>query len=63
MAAQKIKAGDAEIVMAGGMENMSQALMSDPFTVGSAYGTQPDDRCHDQHGLWCSFVIRIWRYC
>src|SRR5208283_827418 len=56
MAAQKIKAGDAEIVVAGGMENMSQA----PYVVNhSRWGQRMG---HTQmidviirDGLWCSF--------
>src|SRR5512134_833433 len=55
-AAQKIKAGDAEIVVAGGMENMSQA----PYVMThSRWGQRMG---HDQvfdvmirDGLWCSF--------
>ena len=55
-AAQKIKAGDAEVVVAGGMENMSQA----PYVMThSRWGQRMG---HTQvldvmicDGLWCSF--------
>ena len=56
MAAQKIQAGAAEIVVAGGMESMSQA----PFILPQARWGQRmghvqvlDTMIHD--GLWCSF--------
>src|SRR5262245_746922 len=56
LAAQTIRAGDAEIVVAGGMENMSRA----PFLLpnvrsGYRYGDQKavDALIHD--GLWCAF--------
>ncbi|HEX9729568.1 MAG TPA: acetyl-CoA C-acetyltransferase [Gemmatimonadales bacterium] len=56
LAAQSIKAGDAECVVAGGMESMSQV----PYYVygmrsGVKFGTQQmvDGLVHD--GLWCSF--------
>ena len=56
LAAQAIRAGDADIVVAGGMESMSQA----PFLLfgartGWKYGDQKavDAMIHD--GLWCPF--------
>lgn len=55
-AAQAIKAGDAEVVVAGGMESMSRA----PYLLpagrnGFKYGdsTVVDAMIHD--GLWCAF--------
>jgi acetyl-CoA C-acetyltransferase len=56
LAAQAIRAGDAEIVVAGGMESMSNA----PYLLfgarsGWKYGDQKavDAMIHD--GLWCAF--------
>jgi len=56
MAAQAIRAGDAEIIVAGGMESMSQA----PFLLNQTrwgqrmgHGELIDVLLHD--GLWCSF--------
>jgi acetyl-CoA C-acetyltransferase len=56
MAAQSIRAGDAEVVMAGGMESMSNA----PYYLfgyrnGVKFGNHEvlDGLIHD--GLWCSF--------
>ena len=56
LAAQAIRAGDADLVVAGGMENMSRA----PFLLqgvrqGYKYGDQKavDALIHD--GLWCPF--------
>src|SRR5205085_5464913 len=56
LAAQSIKAGDADLVVAGGMESMSQA----PYLLfgartGWKYGDQKvvDAMIHD--GLWCAF--------
>jgi acetyl-CoA C-acetyltransferase len=56
LAAQAIRAGDAELVVAGGMENMSRA----PYLLfgartGWKYGDQKtvDAMIHD--GLWCAF--------
>src|SRR5947199_3832786 len=56
LAAQAIKAGDAEVVVAGGMESMSRA----PFLLfgaraGWKLGDQKavDAMIHD--GLWCAF--------
>jgi acetyl-CoA C-acetyltransferase len=56
LAAQAIRAGDAEVLVAGGMENMSRA----PYLLfgaraGWKYGDQKavDAMIHD--GLWCAF--------
>jgi acetyl-CoA C-acetyltransferase len=56
LAAQSIRAGDADVVVAGGMESMSRA----PFLLqgvrqGYKYGDQKtvDALIHD--GLWCAF--------
>lgn len=56
LAAQSIRAGEADLIVAGGMESMSQA----PFLLpgvrqGYKYGHQQvrDALLHD--GLWCSF--------
>ena len=56
LAAQAIRAGDAELIVAGGMESMSRA----PFLLqgvrqGYKYGDQKtvDALIHD--GLWCAF--------
>ena len=56
LAAQAIKAGDAEVVVAGGMENMSRAPFLLPnVRAGYKYGDQKavDALVHD--GLWCPF--------
>src|SRR5438128_3669646 len=56
LAAQAIKAGDADLILAGGMESMSRA----PYLLfgartGWKYGDQKavDAMIHD--GLWCAF--------
>ena len=56
LAAQSIRAGDADVIVAGGMESMSRA----PFLLpgarqGYKYGDQKavDALVHD--GLWCPF--------
>jgi acetyl-CoA C-acetyltransferase len=56
LAAQAIRAGDAELIVAGGMENMSRA----PYLLfgaraGWKFGDQKvvDEMVHD--GLWCAF--------
>jgi acetyl-CoA C-acetyltransferase len=56
LAAQAIRAGDAELLVAGGMESMSRA----PYLLfgartGWKYGDQKvvDEMIHD--GLWCAF--------
>lgn len=56
LAAQAILTGDAEIVVAGGMENMSQApYLSMDARTGYRMGhkTMIDSMVHD--GLWCAF--------
>jgi acetyl-CoA C-acetyltransferase len=56
LAAQAIKAGDAEVVVAGGMESMSRAPFLLPnVRAGYKYGDQKavDALVHD--GLWCPF--------
>jgi len=56
LAAQAIKAGDAEIVVSGGMESMSKAPFLLPNVRGGyKYGDQKtvDALIHD--GLWCAF--------
>ena len=56
LAAQAIRAGDATVVVAGGMENMSRAPYLLPNArAGYKYGDQTakDSLLHD--GLWCSF--------
>ena len=56
MAAQEVKLGDAQIVVAGGMESMSNAPYLLPkaregYRLGN--GTLVDAMIHD--GLWCAF--------
>ena len=56
LAAQSIKAGDAGVVVAGGMESMSRAPFLLPNVRGGyKYGDQKavDALVHD--GLWCAF--------
>jgi acetyl-CoA C-acetyltransferase len=56
LAAQAIKAGDANVVVAGGMESMSRAPFLLPGVRGGyKYGDQKavDALVHD--GLWCAF--------
>ena len=55
LAAAEIKAGDAEIAVAGGMESMNQApylLPNARFGYRLGNGTLVDSTVHD--GLWCS---------
>ena len=55
LAAAEIKAGDAEIVVAGGMESMNQAPYLVPgarFGLRLGHGRLVDVTVHD--GLWCS---------
>ena len=55
-ATQKIKAGDAEVVVAGGMENMSQApyvLKQSRWGLRMGHSQVIDVMIRD--GLWCSF--------
>jgi len=55
-AAQKIKAGDAEVVVAGGMENMSQAPYVMPNSRwGQRMGHAQVLDVMIRDGLWCSF--------
>jgi acetyl-CoA C-acetyltransferase len=56
LAAQSIKAGDANVVVAGGMESMSNA----PFLLpnvrkGYKYGDQKTVDALIRDGLWCAF--------
>ncbi len=56
LAAAEIRAGDAELVVAGGMESMDQApylLPKARFGYRLGDGTLQDSTVHD--GLWCSF--------
>jgi acetyl-CoA C-acetyltransferase len=56
MATQAIRAGDAEIIVAGGMESMSQApfvLTQTRWGQRMGHGQLLDLLIHD--GLWCSF--------
>ena len=56
LAAQSIKAGDAELIVAGGMESMSRApFLLQGIRQGYKYGDQKtvDALIHD--GLWCAF--------
>ncbi len=47
MAAATIKAGDNEVVMAGGMENMSEVPISLPKAAGDTAWTCPTGRRSD----------------
>ncbi len=56
LAAQSIKAGDQDVIVAGGMESMSQA----PYVIrgaktGTKFGHQKLDDIMISDGLWCSF--------
>src|SRR5258708_22681011 len=56
LAAQAIRAGDTEVIVAGGMESMSRAPFLLPgVRAGYRYGDQKavDALIHD--GLWCGF--------
>jgi acetyl-CoA C-acetyltransferase len=56
LAAQAIKAGDARVVIAGGMESMSNVpYLLRGYREGVKFGDRPlvDGLVHD--GLWCSF--------
>ena len=56
LAAQAVRAGDAHVVVAGGMESMSRAPYLLPSArAGFKYGDQKavDSLVHD--GLWCAF--------
>jgi acetyl-CoA C-acetyltransferase len=55
-ATQAIKAGDADIIVAGGMENMSEAPFILPHTRwGQRIGHDQMIDAVIQDGLWCSF--------
>lgn len=56
MAAQTIKSGDADIIIAGGMENMSDTSFFPPQT-GEQFEKKSDQAIGTmiQDGLWCSF--------
>jgi acetyl-CoA C-acetyltransferase len=56
LAAAEIRAGDAEVAVAGGMESMNRApflLQSARFGYRLGDGTLVDSTVHD--GLWCAF--------
>ncbi len=56
LAAQAIRAGDAEVILAGGMENMSRApylLENGRFGYRLGHGELVDELIRD--GLWCAF--------
>jgi acetyl-CoA C-acetyltransferase len=57
VAAQSIRSGDAEVIVAGGMESMSQAPYLIPATTrwGSRMGHVQLVDTMIQDGLWCSF--------
>ncbi len=56
LAAQAIKAGDASVIVAGGMESMSQAPFLLPkVRAGYKYGDQTAKDALIQDGLWCAF--------
>jgi acetyl-CoA C-acetyltransferase len=56
LAAQAVRAGDAHLVVAGGMESMSRAphLLSNTRT-GWKYGPQTVEDALIRDGLWCAF--------
>src|SRR5206468_11511856 len=56
LAAQAIRAGDAECIIAGGIENMSRAphLLFDARS-GWKYGDHPLVDAMIRDGLWCAF--------
>ncbi|HEX4578386.1 MAG TPA: acetyl-CoA C-acetyltransferase, partial [Candidatus Dormibacteraeota bacterium] len=56
LAAQAIRAGDSEVILAGGMENMSRApylLENGRFGYRLGHGELVDEMIRD--GLWCAF--------
>ncbi|WP_232697904.1 acetyl-CoA C-acetyltransferase [Brevibacillus daliensis] len=56
LASQAIKAGDAEVVVAGGMENMSQApYLLEGARSGYRMGNQKVIDSMIKDGLWCAF--------
>src|SRR3954471_6121127 len=59
LAAQAIKAGDADVVVAGGMESMSRAPYLLPGArTGFKYGDQTAVDSLVRDGLWCPFEDR-----
>ncbi len=59
LAAQAIKAGDADVVVAGGMESMSQApYLLKGARTGFKYGDQTTADALVVDGLWCPFEKR-----
>lgn len=56
-AAQSIRAGDNDVVIAGGFENMSRApyLLQTARTGGFKYGDQTATDAMINDGLWCAF--------
>jgi acetyl-CoA C-acetyltransferase len=59
LAAQAIRAGDADVVVAGGMESMSRAPYLLPGArTGFKYGDQPAVDSLVRDGLWCPFENR-----
>jgi acetyl-CoA C-acetyltransferase len=56
LAAQAVRAGDADVVVAGGMESMSRAPYLLPNArTGLKYGDQPTVDALVRDGLWCAF--------
>ena len=56
LAAQSIKAGDADIVVAGGMESMSNApFLLQGMRKGHKYGDTKTVDALQHDGLWCAF--------
>lgn len=56
LAAQAIKAGDGSLIVAGGMESMSQAPFLLPkVRAGYKFGDQTAKDALIQDGLWCAF--------
>jgi acetyl-CoA C-acetyltransferase len=56
LAAQAIRAGDAEVMVAGGMENMSRApYLLDGARFGYRMGDQQAIDSMIKDGLWCAF--------
>ncbi|MBX9584425.1 MAG: acetyl-CoA C-acetyltransferase [Gemmataceae bacterium] len=56
LAAQSIKAGDADVVVAGGMESMSNAPFLLPgMRKGHKYGDTKAVDALQRDGLWCAF--------
>jgi len=56
LAAQAIRAGDANLILAGGMESMSQApYLLQGARTGWKFGDQKAVDCMIRDGLWCAF--------